>query len=73
MAVSHPIIFDASMLLCAGASLYDAIEGVKTGEVFVWRGLHAKRTDDPVFFWYGILQAAITAIAFVLAMVVAQL
>ena len=59
------------MLLVAGSSLYYAIQRVKTGETFVWLGLHAKRTDDPVLFWFDIIQW-VAAIAVVWVVILVQ-
>lgn len=72
MAVSHPLLFDASMLLCAGASVYTAIQGVRSGEIFIAIGVHAKRAEDPLMFWFGIVLWVVGAIAFVWAMFLAQ-
>lgn len=72
VAVTHPILFDGSMILVAASSVYYAIQAVKSGETFVWRGIHAKRSDNPVLFWYGVLQWVIAATVYVLAMFIVQ-
>ena len=74
MAVSHPILFDASMLLCAGASLYNAIQAVRTGEISVapWSPGTTKRAADPLVFWFDVLFLVASAIAFVWVMFYVQ-
>ena len=60
------------MLLVAGSCLYTAIEGVRSGEIFIAIGVHVKRAEDAPMFWFGIVGWLVGAIAFVWAMFLAQ-
>jgi hypothetical protein len=74
MTVSHPILFDGSMVLVAGGWLYNAIHAVRRGEISVapWAPTTTKRADDPLVFWFDVLLLVVGAIALVWVMFYAQ-
>jgi hypothetical protein len=72
-APRNTIVLRGLALFIASLCLYNAIRGIKTGDVASGHSSSVRRSEDPVLFWFAVVTSGLAAIFLLVGVITGHL